>query len=258
MANITARERGEDEMGPGKLCINRIAFPYEPKDSTRSYVLAAKCIPKWENCDKCICGILKDVNGTDKEMNATCQYGGQISRSHIPDDDFWGFEDCTHESLSSITIHYGWMSIEPLTGALGFDAIGRDAPYEAADDAEETSLPLATVQEKVQEERDEDADAPKGAALPLTTVREEELDAPADAGKNEDADAPKGAALPLTAVREEDQEELDAPADAGKNEANISVVVSPVNRMNGASTFIARGLLGAMALSGSLLWQMFS
>lgn len=135
MANITEQEKEEDEMGPGKLCINRIAFPYEPKGSTRSYVLAAKCIPKWENCDKCLCGLLKDVDGADKGMDAVCQYAGQATRgSVVPNDDFWGFEDCTYESLSSITLYYGWVSVEPLTGDLEFDAIGHDAPYEDADE----------------------------------------------------------------------------------------------------------------------------
>ena len=45
-----------DEVGEAMLCINRAAVP---GDTSKWYVLAMKCIPIWENCDKCFCGYMK-------------------------------------------------------------------------------------------------------------------------------------------------------------------------------------------------------
>ena len=59
--------------GPGKLCINRVPLPF---DTTRFYVAAMKCIPNWENCDKCVCGLIDYKTGL-------CKY----HRNHNPDDD---------------------------------------------------------------------------------------------------------------------------------------------------------------------------
>lgn len=38
-------------LGEAKLCINRA-----PTNQGQFYVVLQKCIPKWENCDKCLCG----------------------------------------------------------------------------------------------------------------------------------------------------------------------------------------------------------
>jgi len=40
-------------LGKPKLCINRVPIP---GDKENFYIAAMKCIPKWENCDKCMCG----------------------------------------------------------------------------------------------------------------------------------------------------------------------------------------------------------
>mmetsp|Transcript_41722 Transcript_41722/g.42316 ORF Transcript_41722/g.42316 Transcript_41722/m.42316 type:complete len:169 (+) Transcript_41722:506-1012(+) len=47
----------EKEWGKAKLCINRMPHP---DDKNFFYVATMKCIPKWENCDKCSCGILEN------------------------------------------------------------------------------------------------------------------------------------------------------------------------------------------------------
>jgi hypothetical protein len=51
------------EWGKAKLCINRVPSPW---DRSKYYVLAMKCIPDWENCDKCVCGIM---NGDTCDFN---------------------------------------------------------------------------------------------------------------------------------------------------------------------------------------------
>lgn len=45
-----------DLVGEAMLCINRAT---QPGSTTDWYVLAMKCIPVWENCDKCFCGYMK-------------------------------------------------------------------------------------------------------------------------------------------------------------------------------------------------------
>merc|ERR1712151_147437 len=44
-------------LGRQKLCINRA---FEPGKKNSWYVVAMKCIPEWENCDKCHCGYMKE------------------------------------------------------------------------------------------------------------------------------------------------------------------------------------------------------
>eukprot|EP00592_Proboscia_alata_P006509 CAMPEP_0194357336 /NCGR_PEP_ID=MMETSP0174-20130528/4830_1 /TAXON_ID=216777 /ORGANISM="Proboscia alata, Strain PI-D3" /LENGTH=307 /DNA_ID=CAMNT_0039127309 /DNA_START=113 /DNA_END=1036 /DNA_ORIENTATION=+ len=45
----------KQEWGKAKLCINRMPHP---DNKNFFYVATMKCIPEWENCDKCSCGIL--------------------------------------------------------------------------------------------------------------------------------------------------------------------------------------------------------
>jgi len=69
---------GEGDFGRGKLCINRVPFA---NNHSKFYVLAMKCIPHWENCDKCMCGTLKDK----KSLNAYCETSPY--KPHNPNDD---------------------------------------------------------------------------------------------------------------------------------------------------------------------------
>mmetsp|Transcript_9150 Transcript_9150/g.13278 ORF Transcript_9150/g.13278 Transcript_9150/m.13278 type:complete len:193 (-) Transcript_9150:233-811(-) len=62
-----------------KLCISRIPKPH---DKNSYYVKAMKCIPTWENCDKCICGKL---NNNDK-----CKFENKGEA----DDDRWVYAKC--------------------------------------------------------------------------------------------------------------------------------------------------------------------
>ena len=64
----------KQKWGEGKLCINRVPLPF---DKTIFYIAAMKCIPKWENCDKCVCGLLDYQTGL-------C---GHFHPGHAPDDD---------------------------------------------------------------------------------------------------------------------------------------------------------------------------
>jgi len=75
------------QFGPAKLCINRL-----PNSDGVWYVGAMKCIPQWENCDKCMCGLISS-EGAD----STCKFNGQT-----PDDDSTKV-DCSN--LSSATIN---------------------------------------------------------------------------------------------------------------------------------------------------------
>lgn len=58
----------KSKWGEAKLCINRVPTP----DKSFFYVLVMKCIPFWENCDKCICGTI-----TSERKNGYCKYKGQ-------------------------------------------------------------------------------------------------------------------------------------------------------------------------------------
>ena len=50
-------KRTSSTLGKQKLCINRA---FEPANKNSWYVVSMKCIPKWENCDKCFCGYMKE------------------------------------------------------------------------------------------------------------------------------------------------------------------------------------------------------
>jgi len=63
----------KEEWGTPKLCINRVPAPW---DNDFFYVAAMKCIPYWENCDKCMCGRGKDPK---------CYFKGH--KESQPDDD---------------------------------------------------------------------------------------------------------------------------------------------------------------------------
>ena len=49
--------RNKNDLGREKLCINRV---YAPDSTKQYYVAAMKCVPQWENCDKCMCGYMKE------------------------------------------------------------------------------------------------------------------------------------------------------------------------------------------------------
>jgi len=63
--------------GGEKLCINRAQRSNNDK---KSYVKVMKCIPGWENCDKCLCGRIKSTK---------CDWKGGS-----PDDDRWKIASC--------------------------------------------------------------------------------------------------------------------------------------------------------------------
>jgi hypothetical protein len=69
--------------GSGKLCINRL-----PTSQGKWYVAAMKCIPHWENCDKCMCGIMtndscvfeeQDVPNDDQTKVDCSDLGGSVT-----------------------------------------------------------------------------------------------------------------------------------------------------------------------------------
>lgn len=66
----------ERRLGPAKLCINRVPF-WDDRDTF--FVGAMKCIPEFENCDKCICGQI-----TDESRRGYCYFEGA---RQTPDDD---------------------------------------------------------------------------------------------------------------------------------------------------------------------------
>jgi len=74
------------QFGQAKLCMNRL-----PTSKGKWFVAALKCIPVWENCDKCMCGFISS-EGPD----ATCTFENQT-----PDDDV---TQVTCTDLSSATI----------------------------------------------------------------------------------------------------------------------------------------------------------
>jgi len=65
------------KFGAAKLCINRVPRPGD----FQYYVMVMKCIPQWENCDKCMCGHIN----SDADANANCIYTGG---KEPPNDDY--------------------------------------------------------------------------------------------------------------------------------------------------------------------------
>ena len=87
------------KFGPAKLCINRAP---RPDNKSIFYVAVMKCIPQWENCDKCLCGTIS----CDKCTGARCNFNGQT-----PDDDFYSFS-CSN--LKTIKFQqYSWTVVVP-------------------------------------------------------------------------------------------------------------------------------------------------
>ena len=50
------------KFGKAMLCINRAPLVH---DKSTFYIAAMKCIPRFENCDKCFCGTLRRSDGMD-------------------------------------------------------------------------------------------------------------------------------------------------------------------------------------------------
>merc|ERR1712228_232372 len=65
-------------IGKSKLCINRASFP---DDDRNWYVVAMKCIPEWENCDKCLCGRMRDQD----KKKGYCRFNGQGNNDDMVD-----------------------------------------------------------------------------------------------------------------------------------------------------------------------------
>jgi hypothetical protein len=65
-------EKIKERWGKAKLCINRVPLP----DRRTFYVAAMKCIPEWENCDKCMCGAQRQ-EGQRKSSRSICRFTGE-------------------------------------------------------------------------------------------------------------------------------------------------------------------------------------
>ena len=86
-------------LGPAKLCINRAP---RPDDTSFFYVAVMKCIPQWENCDKCLCGTIS----CDRCAGARCNFNGDE-----PDDEYW---DISCNNLKTIKFQkYSWTVVVP-------------------------------------------------------------------------------------------------------------------------------------------------
>eukprot|EP00590_Aulacoseira_subarctica_P001243 CAMPEP_0172434490 /NCGR_PEP_ID=MMETSP1064-20121228/70662_1 /TAXON_ID=202472 /ORGANISM="Aulacoseira subarctica , Strain CCAP 1002/5" /LENGTH=472 /DNA_ID=CAMNT_0013182719 /DNA_START=773 /DNA_END=2192 /DNA_ORIENTATION=- len=115
-------------LGPAKLCINRAPRPDDtsifyvavmkcipqwencdkclraprPDDTSIFYVAVMKCIPQWENCDKCLCGTIS----CDRCTGARCNFNGDD-----PNDDYWSIS-CNN--LKTIKFQkYSWTVVVP-------------------------------------------------------------------------------------------------------------------------------------------------
>jgi hypothetical protein len=73
------------EFGPAKLCINRF-----PSPDREYYVGVMKCIPRWENCDKCVCGHIS----ADNSDGGYC-----LTQGNNPDDDYLSFSCSSRTKL---------------------------------------------------------------------------------------------------------------------------------------------------------------
>jgi len=83
-------------LGPAKLCINRV-----PTYNGTWFAIIQKCIPKWENCDKCSCG----------KMSKDGRFGVCEFVSDCSSDDDRIQVDCTNPSqvtvMGKYTFNYG-------------------------------------------------------------------------------------------------------------------------------------------------------
>mmetsp|Transcript_19697 Transcript_19697/g.24129 ORF Transcript_19697/g.24129 Transcript_19697/m.24129 type:complete len:445 (+) Transcript_19697:98-1432(+) len=92
-SGVQDRQPNRRKWGEAKLCINRA--PFSKSNETLFYVAAMKCVPVWENCDKCLCGVI------DKET----PYGRcyiNPSRGQEPSDDRWEYGFC--DDLDTVRI----------------------------------------------------------------------------------------------------------------------------------------------------------
>jgi len=75
------------KFGKAKLCINRLPLP----DHSGWYVAAVGCIPYWENCDKCMCGDMKNghcklnlkSSPDDDDVRVDCNNLHKVSMSGV-------------------------------------------------------------------------------------------------------------------------------------------------------------------------------
>lgn len=89
------------KLGRGKLCINRIPF-WDNQDLF--FVGAMKCIPHWENCDKCMCGIITNDNYSS---GTRC-----VFQRHRPDDDRTHIDGCDTEDMKVIGFSNNWFEVK--------------------------------------------------------------------------------------------------------------------------------------------------
>lgn len=89
------------KLGRGKLCINRVPF-WDNQDVF--FVGAMKCIPHWENCDKCMCGIITNDNYS---TGTRCVY-----QNHPPDDDRTLIRGCDTKDFKWIGFSNNWFEVK--------------------------------------------------------------------------------------------------------------------------------------------------
>jgi len=96
------------KFGPAKACFNR--FPRRD-DKNKWYVGIMKCIPQWENCDKCVCGAIT----SDKGTSGTCYFTNQS-----PNDDTLSFSCSTRQTLKFQG--YTWTAPSKVSATADFSA----------------------------------------------------------------------------------------------------------------------------------------
>lgn len=107
---VEDRQPDRNKWGKAKLCINRA--PFTNSNTTLFYVSAMKCVPMWENCDKCQCGVIEGESHYGK-----CKY--HPGKGQNPTDDRWDDDFC--ENLDDVRIKPAEskkMSFEPFEGKI--------------------------------------------------------------------------------------------------------------------------------------------
>jgi hypothetical protein len=94
-AELDCSHLNDPTLGSAKLCINRV-----PTSAGLWYVLLQKCIPSWDNCDKCICGQM-----TSDYSSGVCVYMAECSS-----DDSRIEIDCTNPSDVKVLGDYSFSS----------------------------------------------------------------------------------------------------------------------------------------------------
>mmetsp|Transcript_38504 Transcript_38504/g.44869 ORF Transcript_38504/g.44869 Transcript_38504/m.44869 type:complete len:425 (+) Transcript_38504:48-1322(+) len=108
-SNVQENQPPKGQWGEAKLCINRA--PFSDSITSLFYVVSMKCIPKWENCDKCLCGLI-DNEG----YNGKCEFK---STGQNPTDDRWEYKTCDHlDRIKVMPAESKKMEFKPFQGKI--------------------------------------------------------------------------------------------------------------------------------------------